>query len=92
VDQGLPVVIGEYGAVNQTGSENYRRYYMEYVTKAARDRGITAIYWDNGSKETGAEAFGLFDRSSHAVLHPVILQAMLRAVTDSYTLDQVAQP
>jgi endoglucanase len=92
VDQGLPVVIGEYGAVNQNGYENYRRYYMEYVTKAAHDRGIVGIYWDNGGSGTGADAFGLFGRSSNAPLHPVITQAMMRAVTDGYTLDQVALP
>jgi len=28
IDQGLPVIWGEYGAVNQTGYENYRRYYV----------------------------------------------------------------
>jgi len=39
-DQGVPVLIGEYGAVQQDGYEDYRRYYMEYVTKAAVDRGL----------------------------------------------------
>ncbi len=92
VDNGVPVVIGEYGAVNQSGYEEYRRYYMEYVTKAAVDRGILPIYWDNGSKESGGEAFGLFDRSSNTVLHPTILEAMMRAATHSYSLADIAKP
>lgn len=92
VDQGLPVIIGEYGAVQQNGFEDYRRYYMEYVTKAARDRGILPIYWDNGGPGSGEDAFGLFDRSSEQVLHPDVLAAMMRAATEDYTLDQVALP
>lgn len=28
-DNGIPVIIGEYGAVNHSGNNQYRRYYME---------------------------------------------------------------
>ncbi|MBN2195659.1 MAG: glycoside hydrolase family 5 protein [Polyangiaceae bacterium] len=91
-DRGLPVVIGEYGAVQQDGYDDYRRYFMEYVTKAAVDRGILPIYWDNGGEGTGGDAFGLFDRSSYSSLHPSILEAMMRAATESYALADVAPP
>lgn len=92
VDQGIPVIIGEYGAVHQTGFEDYRRYYMEYVTKVACDRGILPVYWDNGGPGSGEDAFGLFERASTQVLHPDVLAAMMRAANESYTLDQVALP
>jgi endoglucanase len=92
VDQGIPVIIGEYGATHQEGFEDYRRYYMEYVTKAAVDRGIVPIYWDNGSKNSGGESFGLFDRGSNTVLHPHVMDAMKRAATSSYKLSEVALP
>jgi endoglucanase len=92
VDQGIPVIIGEYGATNQDGFVDYRRYYMEYVTKAAVDRGIVPIYWDNGSKNSGGESFGLFDRSANTVLHPTILEAMVRAATKTYSITDIAQP
>jgi endoglucanase len=92
IDKGLPVIIGEYGAVNQTGYEKYRRYYMEYVTKAAYDRGIVPVFWDNGSLSSGGEAFGLMNRSNNTVAYPVILDAMVRAVTSGYTIDQIAPP
>lgn len=92
IDKGLPMIWGEYGAVNQPGYENYRRYYIEYVTKATRDAGIVPIYWDNGSMGSGKDGFGLFNRSSCAVQYPTILQAMMRAVTSSYTLAEVAKP
>lgn len=92
IDRGVPVIIGEYGATHQKGFEDYRRYYMEIVTKAAADRGIVPVYWDNGSRNSGGESFGLFDRTTGAVLHPKVLEAMLRAATHDYTLADVAPP
>jgi aryl-phospho-beta-D-glucosidase BglC (GH1 family) len=92
VDNGLPMIIGEYGAVHSDGAEAYRRYYMEYVTKAARDRGIVPIYWDNGGTGSGPDNFGLLDRQTNASLHPQVLEAMLRAVTESYALSEVPLP
>ncbi|HOU90421.1 MAG TPA: glycoside hydrolase family 5 protein [Polyangiaceae bacterium] len=92
VDRGIPVIIGEYGATHQAGYEDYRRYYLEYVTKAASDRGILPVYWDNGSRNSGGESFGLFDRRTGKVLHPKALEAMLRAATHDYSLADVAPP
>lgn len=92
IDNGIPVIMGEYGAVNQAGFESYRRYYMEYVTKAAFDVGIVPFYWDNGSTRSGDDAFGLFNRTSNTILYPTILEAMIRAVNSSYTLAAVAKP
>ncbi len=92
IDNGLPVIIGEYGAVNNSGAELYRRYYMEYVTKAAKDRGIVPIYWDNGGVGSGSDKFALFDRNSHAVLYPDILDAMMRAAFYDYTIDDIVPP
>jgi endoglucanase len=92
VDQGLPVMIGEYGAVNQAGYENYRRYYMEFVTKAARDRGLLPVYWDNGGQGSGMDNFGLFDRATGSVTQAELLETLRRAANDAYTLDEVALP
>lgn len=92
VDQGLPVIIGEYGATHQEGFEEYRRYYMEYVTKAAIDRGLLPIYWDNGGRGSGGENFALFDRGNNTVLRPDVVEAMMRAATNTYSLAEVAKP
>jgi endoglucanase len=92
VDKGIPVFIGEYGATHQDGFEDYRRYYMEYVTKAAVDRGLLPVYWDNGGRGSGGEKFGLLDRQGGDAIHPKILEAMQRAATHSYELEQVALP
>jgi len=92
VDQGLPMIIGEYGAVNQAGFEDYRRYYMEYVTKVAADAGIVPVYWDNGGLGSGEESFGLIDRQTDTVAHPPLLEAMMRAATDPYALGDIELP
>jgi endoglucanase len=92
VDHGVPVIIGEYGATHQSDTDDYQRYYMEYVTKAAVDRKIVPIFWDNGGSGTGGEKFGLFDRHSNAVAQPDVMAAMQRAATSSYALSDVALP
>jgi endoglucanase len=92
VNQGVPMIVGEYGAVHQTGYEDYRRYYMEYVTKVIVDRKIVPFYWDNGSTGSGMDGFGLIGRSDGSSLHPEILAAMVRAATDTYELADVELP
>jgi aryl-phospho-beta-D-glucosidase BglC (GH1 family) len=92
IDQGVPVLLGEYGATNQAAFEDYRRYYLEYVTKAAVDRKILPVYWDNGGQGDGGEKFALMDRASNTVLYPGLLDAMLRAATSSYSLKDIALP
>jgi len=92
LQKGIPVIMGEYGAVHVKGREKYRRYYMEFVTKAAIDRGIVPVYWDNGSAGSGNDAFGLFDRRTTESLHPETLEAMMRALTKNYSLQDIEKP
>jgi endoglucanase len=92
IDQGLPVFLGEYGACNQAGFEDYRRYYMEYVTKAAVERGILPVFWDNGSRNSGGESFGLIDRTTGEAIHPAVLEAMMRAVSGHAPLAEITPP
>ncbi|HEY3594389.1 MAG TPA: glycoside hydrolase family 5 protein [Polyangiaceae bacterium] len=91
-EKGVPVLIGEYGATHQSDTDDYQRYYMEYVTKAAVDRGMVPVFWDNGGSGVGGEKFGLFDRNSNTVLQPTVLEAMKRAATSTYSLSDIALP
>ena len=79
IDKGVPVFMGEYGATHQADFKEYRQKYMAYVTKAAAERGILPVYWDNGGQGSGGENFALFDRATGEVLHPDLLEAMMRA-------------
>ena len=65
ISKGIPVYIGEFGCVHRSAEreEAFRRYYLEYYTKAASDRRIPALYWDNGYSGAGQEMSGLFNRA-----------------------------
>jgi endoglucanase len=96
VDQGIPVYLGETGCVHRSTetAENFRKYYLEYVYKAAHDYGLAPIYWDNGASGTGTECSGLFNRSTGAFLNNgkdivAIMSYAVNNVEEDYTLTSV---
>lgn len=89
--KGIPVVFGEYGAVDKSfvdsANNEYRRYYYEYVTKAIGDIGAVGICWDNGW--TGNYGLALFDRSNNTVAHQEIIDGIMRGASgQNYTITQ----
>ena len=75
VDKGIPVIIGEFGAIRRddlTGEAlklhlASRAYYFKYVTKQAIAKGLMPFFWDTG---------GLIDRSKNTVLDQQSLDAL----------------
>jgi endoglucanase len=89
ISKGLPVIMGEYNAtatLATSGAEKYRRYWVEYVTKAAHDRGVAPFLWDAGQE--------LVNRTTEppSMRYQDIMDALIRAATSSYTLAEVAAP
>ena len=79
-DQGVPVIIGEYGAIAKTEYDpamTYRDYWNQYVTDSARRHGIAPFYWDNGYPDN--HQFGLFNRSTGAQYYPATITAIFTA-------------
>lgn len=96
VNQGIPVYIGEMGCVhrNNVRSESFRKYYLEYVCKAARSFGMAPFYWDNGANGTGNECSGLFDHATGEYLNNAeeVVAVMTKAIfteDEDYTLNTV---
>lgn len=95
--KGIQVYLGEFGCVRRSDEtdEAFRRYYLEYISKAARDYGFGAVVWDNGQKGTGQETSGMFDRTTGEFFHDdakAAVEAMVRGYNTndpSYTLDAV---
>lgn len=86
-DKNIPVIIGEFGATGGVDA-NFRVYYDEYVIKAAHDIGAVCIFWDNGFDGKANECFGLFNRSTGAILYPDLFDAAMRAVSgEDYTVE-----
>ena len=96
VDQGIPVYIGEMGCVhrNNDRAESFRKYYLEYVCKAARSYGMAPFYWDNGVMGAGNESSALFDHATGEYLNNAkeIVSVMTKAIfteDKDYTLNSV---
>ncbi|WOI52171.1 glycoside hydrolase family 5 protein [Parvularcula sp. LCG005] len=83
VDKGIPVIIGEYAAMlrgNLKGKDlelhlASRADYLEFVTKAAMERGMVPFYWDAGGQV--GQGFGLFDRENLKVTDEAALNAIM---------------
>ena len=56
IKNNIPVYLGEYGCSmrdkNNTRAWRFYLYWLEYVTKAAREYGFPACIWDSGGKDT----------------------------------------
>jgi hypothetical protein len=50
------------------------------------------VIWDNGGQGSGGEKFGLIDRTNNGVLHPNLMEALVRAATKPYKLADIALP
>lgn len=83
VDKGIPVILGEYGAIKRTSLTGEdlelhiasREYYYEYVTNAAVRYGMIPVYWDNGW--SGNNGFALFNRNNGEIVDQGALDALI---------------
>ncbi len=96
IDNGTAVYIGEMGNVNRSDSreEAFRKYYLEYVCKAAKTYGMPAIVWDNGATNYGNECHGYFNHATGEFIHDSkeLCEIMVNAMEntdESYTLESV---
>jgi len=79
-NNGIPVVMGEYGAMYRTDLGDpdalaSREYWLEYNTAAAVNNGVIPVYWDNGY--SGNNGMALFDRNTGAIVDQGGLDALL---------------
>jgi hypothetical protein len=97
IDQGIPVILGEYGVETRSGKNlDARAYWNEYINRAAALNGIKTFYWDNGAPSTG-NTFKIFDRNTGAIVDQQVLDAILRGSgvgnpNVSYTLTTQSNP
>jgi len=75
--QGIPVVIGEFGARNKENLQS-RVEYASYYIAAAKARGISCFWWDNNAFTGTGELFGLLDRSTCVFKYPEIADGMVK--------------
>jgi aryl-phospho-beta-D-glucosidase BglC (GH1 family) len=84
VDKGIPVVLGEYGAIRRSSLTGdaltlhlaSRAYYLKYVTQQAGVYGLLPFYWDNGA--IGNNTFAVFNRTNNTVYDQQALDALIQ--------------
>jgi endoglucanase len=81
VDQGIPVILGEFGAIRRTeypGAEAYRLAWDRYTARSAWQHGMVPVYWDAGAPKSN-HSTGLFDRRTGAQVYPELVKALVDA-------------
>lgn len=72
---GVPVIIGEFGAEDKDNTAERAELYAYYVSAAAK-RGIPCFVWDNGLED----GYGLLDRSQNDWYYEEIVDKMMEAL------------
>ncbi len=78
ISKGIPVIIGEFGAVNKDNIEERVEWAGYYVSKA-KELGIPCVWWDNNGFTGNGENFGLLDRRTLEFPFPELVDVMMQA-------------
>lgn len=81
IDKGIPVIIGEFAAMNRNNEDERAEWAMYYVSKA-KEIGVPCVWWDNGLFEGNGERLGLFDRRTYECVYPKVLEALQKATQE----------
>ncbi|WP_026956428.1 cellulase family glycosylhydrolase [Algoriphagus vanfongensis] len=79
IDQGIPVIMGEFGAVSKPSdpaNHSNRKHYLDYLSIKMKENGIVPFYWDNGF--AGEYGFALIDRSTESVIHQDLIEVLVK--------------
>ncbi|MCL2722228.1 MAG: glycoside hydrolase family 5 protein, partial [Treponema sp.] len=73
--KGMPVIIGEFGALNKNNTE-VRTAWVEFHIRYAAKKGIPCVWWDNGIDAH----FLLLDRNNLTIKYPTIVEALMKGL------------
>ena len=73
--KGIPVVIGEYGALDKQNLQDRVDFFAWYVASASARR-MPCLVWDNNAFSGNGERFGFLDRKNLSWPYPEIIQAI----------------
>lgn len=78
ISNGIPVIIGEFGARDKGQNIQDRIDYATYYIAAARARGVSCCWWDNNVFTGDGEIFGIYDRRSGSFPYPDIVTGLMK--------------
>jgi endoglucanase len=79
LDKGIPVIIGEFGAMHKNNTDA-RAAWAKFYVNEAKKRGIPCFWWDNHGFEGNGELFGLLNRNNNTFPFPEVLSALMDGV------------
>jgi endoglucanase len=74
VSKGIPVIFGEFGALNKA-NEAVRAEWAEYYVNYAKSKGIPCFWWDDGGD------FKLLNRGNNTFYFPAIKDALIKGAS-----------
>ena len=78
ISNGIPVVIGEFGAMIKNDNHQARVDWTSFYVATASARNLPVVWWDNNVFSGDGERFGLLDRKTITFPHQEIVDAMMR--------------
>jgi len=81
ISKGIPVIMGEYAALNKN-NEEARAEWAEFYTRYAGSRGVKCFWWDDGGQNVPPSGMGLLVRRTNNFAFPKIIEALMRATGD----------
>lgn len=78
INNGIPVVIGEFGARDKNDNTQDRIDFATYYIAYARANGMTCFWWDNNSFSGNGENFGLLDRKTVSWKYKGIVDGLMK--------------
>jgi endoglucanase len=84
IKNGIPVIIGEFGAMDR-GNDEARSNWAEFYTSYAKSKGIPCFWWDNAISGVPTEeawgwteTFGILDRETNRFVSPEVVDALMK--------------
>ena len=81
LDNDIPVVITEFGAMNKGNVEGRLQCVEDYLT-AAKAINVPCVWWDNNASSGSGEKFGLLNRNGGGWYFPEVVKKIKSIVGD----------
>ena len=78
ITNGIPVIIGEFGAMVKGDNVQDRVDWTAFYAATAGARNLPVFWWDNNVFSGNGERFGLLDRKTCTFPHQQVVDAMMR--------------
>jgi endoglucanase len=76
VSKGIPVIFGEFGALDKK-NDDARAEWAGYYVSYAKSKSIPCFWWDNGATTGDGEKFGLLNRNTNTFYYTSVKDALV---------------